>query len=954
MQGNESQQHHPLQRGDHVTAATLPVDSSFVFDEGRGTTPFSQQGTQQPTLSASRQRPRFATAQDLDDALLQAIEGKITRKNAWVSKDASNLLEGITHTVESTLDSATVTDEYSSFAKVATVVEGCSKVWTSRVDSTYQRSNQMVRRLLRNEEGDGDGSDGEGNGADGYAAGESSAAATAERRKKAAERRTRSVRTIALDPSEINLDGKGRMTLVHTGVNAQFRAITEKFDQGNAQGLLLHNTPLGSTGNLILDVDYTRETGREYSARRSRLSGGSRHSKQETEDETLMLAAAEEFDVGLDTPLELPSFPSVFSTAASARHSPQSGDKREGGGAVSGNRLSGGSSRVNTEEEVWRPSMMLPSLLLLPHTAPPEAKEPGGGGHATTAGELQGQQQHQLPEYNHDGDDGAWGGGVDYGDAFDDDDDDNNNTGAGLDVSNGNDVNTEALCERVAAEARHLVSGVTELNAIDGCLFGENRLALEAEDPTSWFPLAEPPANALLGGAAGKNSELLRLHKEHRITQAAAHSQGGSTPANKRAKRGKTVAFNLPGELAIVSAASGPGSGGAAENSSSSSFFLLGGGGVDSSALRQSTTFGKNMTPLGKGLLLGKDPNAILAFTQSVVQRSKAQEAGLLLPEPPVPGKSIPAYLPYPIHVPAFFQPFSTSLLQWNLLRKSASGHSLALSSAAPSRRVSGVLVNNNWDAKRSGDTQSQFGHDDDDDDDGSGSGTVGAMPVEFFHGGAEADDEFMGAGGFDDYDEDGGVAYGDTEDPLRQVEAQILSSFERPELARANAATTVHSDGRRSGASALADVDPLALVRVLQPPQTALPSQVDVVRLRQEMWGALENAMRRSPAVQVQHHDGEERRKLAGHKRRRVDSAAEDGAEEPSGEELPRFSEVVVPILPRVSTISATGTLSPAFFFFSILFLANEHGVMLESVPGLDDLVVLGVSGPATPAAAE
>nr|AAS44542.1 chromosome-associated protein H [Trypanosoma cruzi] len=979
MQGNESQPPQPLRRGEHNAAAMLPVDPSFIFDEGRGTVPFTQQGTQQPTLSASRQRPRFATAQDLDDALLQAIEGKITRKNAWVSKDASNLLEGITHTVESTLDAATTTDEYSSFAKVATVVEGCSKVWTSRVDSTYQRSNQMVRRLLRNEEGGDDGSDGERNVADDDASGEGpAAAAAAERRKKAAQRRTQSVRTIAMDPSEINLDGRGRMTLVHTGMNAQFRAITEKFDQGNAQGLLLHNTPLGSAGNLILDVDYARDTGRDYSARRIRLYGGSRKVKEEPEDEeTVTFAVAEEeFDAGLDAPLELPPFQSIFLTTASAGHSPLSGDGSvSGSGAGGGNRLSGNSSMNAEEEEAGRPSIMLPSLLLLPHTAPIQAEELGGG-HMMTAGEPQGQpqenpqelgavtslfpteyqQQQQPPEYDHGMDDGDWGGGMDYGDVCDD-----GNTVASVGVADGGDANSEFLRERAVVEARHLVSGATELNAMDGCLFGENRLALEAEDPTSWFPLAEPPANALLGSGAHKNSELLRLHKEHRVVQAFAQTPGASTPANKRVKREKTVVFDLPGELISTSAAGGSGDGGDVVSSLSSSSFLLSGKGFDSSTLKQSTTVGKNITSIGKELLLSKDPNAILAFTQSAVQRSRAQEAGLLLAEPPVPGKSIPSYLPFPITVPSFFQPFSTSLLQWNLLRKSATGQNFALSSAAPSRRVSGMTAKNDWDTGRNEDSQSQFGNHDDADGGGSGSGTVGAMPAEFFYGGAEADDEFMGAGGYDDYDEDGGRAYGDVEDPLRQVEAQILSSFERLELARAASSTgTVLNDGRRSGADELAGADPMRLAKVLQPPQTALPSQVDVAKLRQAMWELLDDAIQRNSAVKEQCHKREVQQKTAGHKRRRAANGDEEedederDSERPSGNDLPRFSEIVMSILPQVPTISATGTLSPAFFFFSILFLANEHGVVLESVPGLDDLVVRGVSHPTTPAAAE
>lgn len=58
----------------------------------------------------------------------------------------------------------------------------------------------------------------------------------------------------------------------------------------------------------------------------------------------------------------------------------------------------------------------------------------------------------------------------------------------------------------------------------------------------------------------------------------------------------------------------------------------------------------------------------------------------------------------------------------------------------------------------------------------------------------------------------------------------------------------------------------------------------------------------------------------------------------------LPTFSHVVQLMLPTIASISSSGTLSPAFFFFSILFLANEHNVILESVPTLDDLLVKGV----------
>ncbi|KAH9586656.1 Condensin complex subunit 2/barren [Trypanosoma melophagium] len=1019
-----------LRRAEENNADFLPVEPSLVFDEGKGVLipPASQSGSPQVTQSASRQRrPRFATAQDLDDALLQAIEGKITRKNAWVSKDASNLLEGITHAVESTLDAATSTDEYSSFAKVATVVEGCSKVWTSRVDSTYQRSNQMVRRLLRNGDEDENGANGNGGGSDnedGTGEEGGSSAAAAERRKKAAaQRRAQNVRTLALDPSEINLDSKGRVALVHTGVNAQFRAITEKFDQGNSHGLLVHNTPLGKAGNLILDVDYARDEDREYSARRLRLSSGSRHVvKQEintgdtTEtDQTTATTVIEmgELDHGINMPIQLPPFPPpvTATTTASAGQSPLSAE--EGGG---GGRQSGYMEKSEEEQEAGRPSILLPSLLLLPHTSNAGAEDANTAGLMMGTGEDQQQQQQQqqqqlmttdaalFPAHQSDYDDNDWGdggGGMDYGDDnyYGDDHTNNNNdttsaasnnnnnnnnnnninNGINTDVGENSDIinGNEGLRERIAAEAHQLVSGVAELNAMDGCLFGENRLALEAEDPTSWFPLSEPPTNVLLGGATHKNSELLRLHKEHRFTQTGTASQTTSTPATKRVKREKTIAFDLPGELAATSAAaaaSGSVGSGDADTSLSSLSFLLNGNVVDSSALKQSTTTGKNMTQLGKELLLGKTPNAILAYTQGVFQRAKAQESGLLLAEPPVPGKTIPSYLPHPITVTTFFQPFSTSLLQWNLLRKSATGRTLGLhgSSAAPSRRASGVIGNrtnnnnnnhhqgNGWGSKLEDDTQSHTG---DDDGNGSGMGAIGTMPTDFFHGGAEADDDFMGAGGYDDYDDDDHGGHADTMDPIRQAEAQILASFERSELARVSGALTAISNGRPSshnnnnnnnnnGGSGnmdeLAGMEPLMLAKVLQAPQAVLPSQVDVVKLRQAMWSSVSNAIESNPTIQEQQKEDQSQKQQqqlssSRRKRGREEETHKDAAGEGS-EELPRFSEIILPILPQISGISATGTLSPAFFFFSILFLANEHGVLLESVPELDDLVVRGL----------
>merc|ERR1712065_131998 len=50
-------------------------------------------------------------------------------------------------------------------------------------------------------------------------------------------------------------------------------------------------------------------------------------------------------------------------------------------------------------------------------------------------------------------------------------------------------------------------------------------------------------------------------------------------------------------------------------------------------------------------------------------------------------------------------------------------------------------------------------------------------------------------------------------------------------------------------------------------------------------------------------------------------------------------FSDVITSMLPDVPHIARDGTLSPAFFFFSLLFLANENSLDLRQVVGTEEL---------------
>lgn len=937
MQHTEAQSQQILPRsgrgGERFADTHTQVDdgASVVFPATGGLCSQSQ------TPQAPRRRPRVITAQDLDEALLQAIEGKITRKNAWVSKDASNLLDGITQTVESTLDSNSTVDEYTSFAKVATVVEGCSKVWTSRVDSTYQRSNQMVRRLLRNED-EGHGSDEENKEEGDGEGGAPSTSAAAERRRRAAQRKGQTVRTIAFDLSEINLDRKARLALVRTGVSAQFRAITEKFDQGNAQGLLVHNTPIGGAGNLILDVDYVREPDGDYTADCGRHSGQSDKVKREPDEGENINTTARGFadggiedgvDEGLGITLDLPPF--------TASHMQSNAEKSSlfvcGGGhlvgdgagsAVSTNDRSGEGARVSSSSfstdpnASGRPSLTVPSLLAVPHTVQGNPDVLPDDATRVATNEQDGNEEHDYQ-------DGGWFDGMDGADAdygLHDGGESIDQDRYTADNDRGEESNPELSPERVALEARRLVSGVTDLNIMDNRLRNK-QLALEVDDPSGWVPMAEPVSNPMFGARARKNSTIMMtLRKQHHFLGPSVAQSSISTQSLKRLKREAAV-FDLPGELEAVSATASRRSAGTKEKSTKGDdcihlppvFALLEDSGVDNSALKQSTSEGKNMSALGKELLLGRDSSAIKPYLQTSVELTKAQEAGLLVRENPVPGVTVPSYLPYPITVPVFFQPFSTPLSQWNLLRKSATG--------------STIHHYNNT---------TSYGYADEDAD-GNGAGD---MPAEFFHGGVDSDNDYGDVGTYDGFNDS---TRDDTLDnPLKLAQAQIFASLDQADLIRSSTAlTTLSGNSARPSSmnvSDVADIDPDTVVKVLHAPEAMLPTQVDVVLLRKIMWASLTGAAGCEVTGQ------QESQRVSRRKRGRVagtegPTQKEDNQGSDDGVKKVRFSEVVLQLLPQVSTVSATGALSPAFFFFSLLFLANEHGLLIESIPTLDDLVI-------------
>lgn len=910
-------------------ASTLPQGPTVLLEDSQAFPAASQTpvGSQVIGLSAVPRTPRVRTilsAQAEEEALQLTNEGKITTKNAWNIK----LLEGIHDSVSNAL--ASTSEDVSQFTKCANLVEGGAKIWTQRVEHTCAWSNQIVRRLHRTD-GKDEPLDGEGGNEGGDGNGGATQAQTRRNKKKE--------RTVAECLSEINLDAKAKaLTLLQSGtVSPQFRAITEKFEQGNAQGLLLNNAPLGSMGNLILDVDYSRSNVSEKdgdgrgsrpsslldlghsSPHRPRLSTTvlmaealsealspptHHHAKHEELFDELDAVAAEE--ICLAPPSNRPSW------GAASDSGPQPPPAR-------------GSRRLDVTARL---TTTLAEDLLVPNT-PIEAKVEVDLSPHRLSGDSQlrlsqGSPKQIFAAASQDddigGDDGGWGD--DYN--GDDGDDDEAEASGGL--SDSFRGRSQAYGSRAGSSVRDLVSGAAELAMFDGMLSGGEQLAVAAEDPHTWFPMSQTTEGI---GAFGRGF-LQKLRKEKMLQSQAAldgSSQPGASstqaPARKKSRNEGHVAFNSVDAML-----------------------------ADDAVVALSASDTKLMNRYRDNLKkVTEDFREKFLFKRS---EEIARENGLLIPNVESKG-CLPSWMPQKCNdIASLFQPGSTSALAWNVLNKRLSDVDDARVAAlqqAKSARPSGVLpvsADNGVTALQDSD---EFQARD--------------MPLHVFD-----DDEMGGVDDYDDglIDDDGAdIAYAANFDLPR---ASGLSD----DTADINEISTMgHFRSAVEAAAAEGNIEIMEkpdVVRMLQSNHASIPTQVDVVRLRRVMWHQTQRVLRevapsliRIPSADTPQQQQQQPSSFGNLKKsnqalkrsRDEDDERDDDGTAPSaradgGETVPfhRFSEVVAGVLPHIPSISTTGTLSPAFLFFSLLFLANEHGILLENVPGdVEDIYIAGIVNP-------
>lgn len=131
------------------------------------------------------------------------------------------------------------------FQKASTTLDGCVKIYTSRVDSVADDTGRLLNGLAESgnkkrrggdaEDEDGDGEDGED--------GEESQGKKKSRRPRTAEK------TLVDDFSQLQL----KKVDAEMGVDPLFKKASADFDEGGAKGLLLNHLTIDSKGRIIFD-----------------------------------------------------------------------------------------------------------------------------------------------------------------------------------------------------------------------------------------------------------------------------------------------------------------------------------------------------------------------------------------------------------------------------------------------------------------------------------------------------------------------------------------------------------------------------------------------------------------------------------------------------------------------------------------------------------------------------
>ncbi|TGZ83088.1 barren [Ascodesmis nigricans] len=177
---------------------------------------------------------------NFEEMMKMATDNKINAANSWnfalidYFHDMSLLKEG----------------DGVNFQKASCTLDGCVKIYTSRVDSVATETGKLLSGLAESkskkghEDEDADGSDAEG-GEDG----EGGPRRTRKKTHKSAES------TLAKDFSQLQI----KKLELEFNVDPLFKKATADFDEGGAKGLLLNHLHIDNNGRIVFDSSDDKE-----------------------------------------------------------------------------------------------------------------------------------------------------------------------------------------------------------------------------------------------------------------------------------------------------------------------------------------------------------------------------------------------------------------------------------------------------------------------------------------------------------------------------------------------------------------------------------------------------------------------------------------------------------------------------------------------------------------------
>ena len=235
---------HTKQLETYRAAAASPAKKrkSLGNDNGPGTpSQPSQQDTDgyAPAGTAITPMKRVPILANFEEWMKMATDNKINATNSWnfalidYFHDMSLLREG----------------DGVNFQKASCTLDGCVKIYTSRVDSVATETGRLLSGLAESKEKKkrrGGGEEGEGEGEDEDEDEEGEGEGGKKRKKR--EKRSAEV-TLAASFEQLRLK---KMELEFS-VDPLFKKASADFDEGGAKGLLLNHLSIDSTGRIVFD-----------------------------------------------------------------------------------------------------------------------------------------------------------------------------------------------------------------------------------------------------------------------------------------------------------------------------------------------------------------------------------------------------------------------------------------------------------------------------------------------------------------------------------------------------------------------------------------------------------------------------------------------------------------------------------------------------------------------------